>query len=170
MILTRYHCFIENRLEGDINQYILGNKTPAECLRLSASQPMILNLVPRPNTSAISSDDDKKKEVIRVELGPGFTIHSPCAFENNQGNIELYTTAWDSQAVKNGAAKGGLLGNWEGTAPDFEDIPLTLLYKTIVNPTTGELISHAPVIGLESTVVEHPHIDPRPPSSLSFPT
>ena len=151
-VTNNYYCFIENRLEGDINQYILGIKTPAQCLGLDADAPMILNLVPRLGSN---------KKTLKIPLGSGFTIHSPCAFENELGQVELYTTAWDAEAVACGAAKGGLLGNWEGTAPNFDDIPLTLLYKTIVDTESGKLLSHAPVEGLEQVVVEHPHIDPR---------
>ena len=66
-----------------------------------------------------------------------------------------------------------------GAAPQFDDIPLTLLYKTVVDLThvgkeevdaqeKGEgnggrgarLLSHAPVATMEKMVIEHPHTNP----------
>jgi hypothetical protein len=90
------------------------------------------------NTQGLNSNDNNTNdycpEQFSVELSPGFTIHSVCAFERDDDNdddkhtIELFTTAWKSDVVASGAVKdGGLLGCWEGTAPVFENIPVTLL-------------------------------------------
>ena len=83
------------------------------------------------------------------------------AWEDENHQLQLLTSAWACEDVKQGKAKGGLLGNWEGRAPNFDHIPLTLLYHTVVDTRSGELVSHAPVRGMEAIVIEHPHINPE---------
>jgi hypothetical protein len=56
---------------------------------------MILHLIPR------SKDETAPKRSIRVDLEPGFTIHSACAFEMNE-TVELYTTGWECAAISSG--------------------------------------------------------------------
>ena len=78
---------------------------------LEPGNPMILHLVPRLGKDTLTP--------LAFRLTPGFTIHSVCAFEraaDSQGKraLELYTTAWESEAVAEGRVKGGLLGSWEG--------------------------------------------------------
>eukprot|EP00596_Hydrurales_sp_CCMP1899_P008675 CAMPEP_0119052252 /NCGR_PEP_ID=MMETSP1177-20130426/73613_1 /TAXON_ID=2985 /ORGANISM="Ochromonas sp, Strain CCMP1899" /LENGTH=352 /DNA_ID=CAMNT_0007031761 /DNA_START=1184 /DNA_END=2239 /DNA_ORIENTATION=+ len=161
-----YYVFVENRASGDTVPYLLGTKHPAECLNLEPLAPMILHLIPRPKDSLDKIEKDKDmspinavpKGTIRVELEPGFTIHSACAFEINE-TVELYTTGWECEAIS--SVKGGLLGSWEGSAPDFEIIPKTLLFRSVVDVNTGELLSHGPVSGMERTVIEHPHGNPE---------
>jgi all-trans-8'-apo-beta-carotenal 15,15'-oxygenase len=129
-----YYVFIENRVSGDTVPYILGAKTPASCVEIDPTKPMVLNLVHR------STGID---EFLCQDLVPGFTIHSICAFEKNN-SLVLFTTAWKSETVASGSVKGGLLGSWEGTAPLFDDIPVTLLYKTVYDLGSRKLVSHAP--------------------------
>ena len=141
-------------------------------------------------------------DVLTVPLSPGFTIHSVNAWEHTPSSssspspssdseneeeedkgdvcVSLLTTAWEGAYVRSGKVKGGLLGAWEGRAPLFDDIPPTLLYRSIVrlsnsnsnrgkNENDGkgkigkmeaELVSHGPVDGMENIIVEHPHINP----------
>ena len=73
--------------------------------------------------------------------------------------MEHHTTAWERGGVQTREAKRGLLGSWEGAAPDFKDIPVTLLYRTVLDRASDSLVSHAPVPGLEGVVVEYPHIN-----------
>ena len=177
-ITKNYYVFIENRVQGDTLPYLLGTKCPAQCVDIVPNEPMIINLVPRNNVY------DKKSISYTSALDPGFTIHSVCAFENltknasqssqssspfssssncidkDSGTIELITTGWKTETVASGSVKGGLLGSWEGKAPLFDNIPVTLLYHTILDLETLQLISHSPVIGMENTIVEHPHINP----------
>ena len=128
-------------------------------------------------TTSSSPTDLLESTSSRVNLAPGFTIHSVCAFENvrNMGKgetpnqtgggipntLELFTTAWKGEEVASGEVKGGLLGAWEGTAPVFTEIPVTLLYRTTFDLISKKLVSHVPVKGMENTVVEHPHINPN---------
>lgn len=97
-----------------------------------------------------------------VSISVGFYTNASVslALARRPDTLELYTTAWKSQIVAAGEVKGGLLGSWEGAAPIFDSIPITLLYRTVVDYRTGELISHSPVAGMEDTIVEHPHINP----------
>ena len=170
-VTTGHYVVIENRVMGNTVPYLLGMKSPAQCVEIISHLPMVLTIIKRPHalattessttttattttttttaiasstssaiSSATSSDNnnDNSPEQFSVNLSPGFTIHSVCAFERNNNNnndnnddkhtIELYTTAWKSDVVASGAVKGGgLLGCWEGTAPVFENIPVTLL-------------------------------------------
>ena len=75
--------------------------------------------------------------------------------------LKLFTSAWDSETVGSGCVKGGLLGAWEGTAPQFDEIPTTLLYETVVDLSTGKLVRHGPFAGMEQQIVEHPHVNPN---------
>jgi all-trans-8'-apo-beta-carotenal 15,15'-oxygenase len=153
-ITPSYYVIIENRLAGDTLPYILGTKCPAECVNVMPSEDMLMHLVPRSSNSG--------KEKLTIPLKPGFTIHSVASWENIEENtLELLTTAWRCEDVASGQAQGGLLGNWEGTAPNFDSIPLTLLYHSIVDTSSGALIRHDPVIHMEDIVVEHPHINPH---------
>lgn len=170
-VSTGHYVLIENRVVGNTLPYLLGMKSPAQCVEIVSHLPMVLTIIKRPhalattttptatttattttaipsatsspmssttstgiNTSDLNSNDnnnsDCSPEQFSVELSPGFTIHSVCAFERDDDKhiIELFTTAWKSDVVASGAVKdGGLLGCWEGTAPVFENIPVTLL-------------------------------------------
>ena len=53
------------------------------------------------------------------------------------------------------------MGSWEGRAPLFDQIPPTLLYKTVVDVGKEKILFHGPVPGLENTIIEHPHINPK---------
>jgi len=162
-ISDNHYVFIENRVSGDTLPYILGTSCPAECVEIDPSLPMVLNIVKRPSQEVNSTSRD----TFTLQLKPGFTIHSVCSFEickNVNGKsvnvLELYTSAWKCDTVESGKVKGGLLGSWEGSAPKFDDIPETLLYKTEVDLDRKILLSHAPVMGMENIIVEHPHINP----------
>jgi all-trans-8'-apo-beta-carotenal 15,15'-oxygenase len=166
-ITKNFYIFIENRVMGDTLPYILGTKCPAECVNIDSSKPMVLNIVRRPHEGNITMTAWSRENSININLTPGFTIHSVCAFErpklggeNAANYLELYTTAWKCETVAAGEVKGGLLGSWEGAAPNFDQIPVTLLYRTLVDIDTQKVISHAPFPGMEDTIVEHPHINP----------
>jgi all-trans-8'-apo-beta-carotenal 15,15'-oxygenase len=130
--------------------YVLGTNTAAKCIDIIKDEPMNLHIISRNIT----------QPSMIIPLIPGFTIHSVSAFETKENTLVLYTSAWKSETISSGQVKGGLLGSWSGTAPIFDDIPLTLLYKTVVDLSQKMLLSHAPVKGMETTVIEHPHIRP----------
>ena len=159
-ISENYYVFIENRVKGNTIPYILGKKCPAECVDIIPTENMILNLVKRPKISKLDQSAIAG-QFLTIPLTPGFTIHSVCAWEEYPSRLTLITTAWDTQTVSSGKVKGGLLGAWQGVAPNFDDIPVTLLYRTLVDISTGQLLSHAPVEGMEKIIVEHPHVNPN---------
>lgn len=156
--LTRdYYCLVENRLSGNVLPYLLGKTCPAETVAIEPGSDMILNLVPRPSGKKAGTP------ALRISLDtPGFAIHSACAFQqdDDDNRLTLLTTGWLTETVKEGKVKGGLLGSWEGTAPKFDVIPVTLLYRSVIDIKTATLLSHAPVPGLETTIIEHPHANP----------
>ena len=145
----KYYLMIQNRIEGNTLPYILGTKTAAQCVNINHVLPMMLTVISRNNT----------EETAHVPLVPGFTIHSVNAFETGD-TIELLTSAWDVDTVKRGEVTGGLLGAWEGVSPIFDKIPNTLLYHTVLNRSTKQLVSHKPAINMENVTIEHPHINP----------
>lgn len=150
-VSNNYYAFVQNRVSGDVLPYILGKITAAASVDIESSNPMILDLVSRSGGKFMK---------ISLEQ-PGFTIHSVCAFESQNGRFfELFTTGWCTETVASGKVKGGLLGSWEGTAPLFDDIPCTYLYHTQVDLSSGSLISHKVYNGMENVIVEHPHINP----------
>jgi len=143
---------------------------------LEIANPMKIHLVPRlgkgrGNADAAAQEPEAGAEAgagpglepIVLPLTPGFTIHSVAAFERDEEGegegvagasrrvVELYTTAWLSKDVAEGRVAGGLLGSWEGAAPHFDDIPLTLLYKTVVDVgapgSAPRVVFHGPVPG-----------------------
>jgi all-trans-8'-apo-beta-carotenal 15,15'-oxygenase len=168
-ITENYYVFVENRIGGDTLPYILGTKCPAECVDIESSSPMVLNVVKRPSLNdSMQGKNTIDADTIRLNLRPGFSIHSVCSFEKSKfvnetfvNTLELYTSAWKCETIESGKVKGGLLGSWEGAAPRFDEIPETLLYKTEVDLDSKVILSHAPVIDMENIIVEHPHINPK---------
>lgn len=158
-LTQNYYVLIENRVSGDTMPYIRGTACPASCVDIEPHKPMVINLVPR---RARGRGDSDYSAALRVALAPGFAIHSVCAFEDEgQGTVTLLFTGWKQETVESGQVKGGLLGSWEGRAPLFDQIPPTLLYKTVVDVGKEKILFHGPVPGLENTIIEHPHINPK---------
>jgi carotenoid cleavage dioxygenase-like enzyme len=155
-ISENYYVFIENRVKGNTIPYILGTKCPAECVNIIPHENMMLNIIKRPNKMSKAYSGT----TVTIPLTPGFTIHSVCSWEE-ESKLSLITTAWDTQTVSAGKVVGGLLGSWKGQAPNFDNIPVTLLYRTLVDIESGQLLSHSPVVGMEKVIVEHPHINPN---------
>jgi all-trans-8'-apo-beta-carotenal 15,15'-oxygenase len=157
-LTPNYYVLIENRVSGDTMPYIRGTSCPASCVDIEPRKPMVINLVPR---RARDSGSDYSA-ALRLALAPGFAIHCVCAFEDEgQGTVTLLFTGWKQETVESGQVKGGLLGSWEGRAPLFDQIPPTLLYKTVVDVGKEKILFHGPVPGLENTIIEHPHINPK---------
>uniref|UniRef100_A0A7S1TWF1 Uncharacterized protein n=1 Tax=Phaeomonas parva TaxID=124430 RepID=A0A7S1TWF1_9STRA len=149
-ITENYYVFVESRVSGSQVPYILGRCNAGECVAVDSDKNMQLHVVPRDGSEA------------RVrELAPGFTIHSPAAFEED-GKLHLWTTGWRAENVTRGeTGGGGLLGAWEGTAPDFERTPQTLLYHTVYDIEQDKVEAHGVSLGLEVVGIDHPHINPE---------
>jgi hypothetical protein len=159
-------------------------QNPAQCMDLEPGNPMMLHLVPRLGKTALVP--------LVFPLTPGFTIHSVCAFEraaDAQGkrSLELYSTAWESEAVAQGRVKGGLLGSWEGAGNNnvYCTVPCLMycIYRA-VQPTplipnrttrpfqqTDLCMPHPPYLPLSGTFLSCTpallHLVPQPPTSTT---
>lgn len=154
-LTENYYIFFENALSFEILPYLLGQKAPADCLKL-LNKPTKVHVIPRPD----GKHSDQKPFVLDTE--PWFSIHQACAFEQTvgetDGEIELYSSGWP-------ATEGGFLTSWRGYAPDFDAIAPTYLWQTRINPQT-QTLTHQIAPGTCQTgtgpdCIAHPHINPN---------
>ncbi|MGB3768696.1 MAG: carotenoid oxygenase family protein, partial [Phormidesmis sp.] len=141
-----YYVFFENALRFDVAPFLLGIKSPADCLKLMA-KPTKVHLIPRP-------DGEKSNEPpLVLETSQWFSIHQACAYEREDGCVVVYSSGWP-------ATEGGFLTSWSGYAPDFDAIAPTFLWQTIVDPTQ-RTASHHIAPGMEDCCISHPHTNPN---------
>lgn len=141
-LTPNYYVFFQNAFGLNILAYLLGRKSPADCLAL-APTPTKVHLIPRP-------DGEKAGSVpLVLDTEQWFSIHQACAWDNADGSVEVYSSGWP-------ATTGGFLTSWSGHAPNFDAIAPTYLYQTLVSPSTQTAI-HQVVPALESCCIAHPH-------------
>ena len=141
-----YYVFFENALRFDVTPFLLGIKSPADCLKLMA-KPTKVHLIPRP-------DGDRSNEPpLVLETSQWFSIHQACAYEREDGCVVVYSSGWP-------ATEGGFLTSWGGYAPDFDAIAPTFLWQTILDPTQ-RTASHHIAPGMEDCCISHPHTNPN---------
>jgi all-trans-8'-apo-beta-carotenal 15,15'-oxygenase len=163
-VSDNYYCFFENPFgEMDNLPYILGLKAPTQIMQLLLHQPTTLNIIPR--------DSNSGKKALKVEVPPYFNIHSVCKAEEKEGKLYLHTNGWDLKDERFFSASKKtvpFLGSWGGKYPDFEKgiVPPALLYRTVVDLESEEVLSHEEVI--PGAVVEFPVQDERDPSNVYF--
>ncbi len=145
-LTQNYYVFFENALSFEVMPYLLGQKSPADCLKLLPKSTKV-HLIPRP-------DGEKANEApLVLETEQWFSIHQACAFENADGSVEVYSSGWP-------ASEGGFLTSWGGYAPDFDAIAPTFLWQTTIDPTT-RTVSHRITPGTENCCIAHPHTNPK---------
>jgi len=144
-LTENYYIFFENALSFKMLPYLLGQRSPAECLKLLPDATQV-HVVPRP--------DGKWKDnpPLVLETQQWFSIHQACAFERSDGCIEVYSSGWP-------ATEGGFLTSWGGYAPDFDAIAPTHLWQTIIDPAS-QTLCHQKAPGTEQDCIAHPHINP----------
>ena len=145
-LTENYYVFFENALSFEILPYLLGRKSPADCLKL-LSKPTKVHVIPRPDGRYASN------KPFALETQQWFSIHQACAFERADGQIEVYSSGWP-------ATEGGFLTSWSGYAPDFDAIAPTHLWQTLINPNTRTLV-HRLAPGAEKDCIAHPHVNPN---------
>ncbi len=145
-LTQNYYVFFENALSFDIAPYLLGQKSPADCLKLRP-KPTKVHLIPRPNGEMADS------KPLVLETQQWFSIHQACASEKADGTVEIYSSGWP-------ATEGGFLTSWGGYAPDFDAIAPTFLWQTLINPTT-QTVTHRIAPGTNSYCIAHPHTNPK---------
>jgi all-trans-8'-apo-beta-carotenal 15,15'-oxygenase len=105
-LTPNYYVFFENAFSLKVLPYLLGQKAPADCLTLEP-RPTKVHLIPRPDGNYAGT-----KPLI-LETEQWFSIHQTCAWENDDGTVEVYSSGWP-------ATEGGFLTSWGGYAPDFD--------------------------------------------------
>ena len=145
-LTENYYVFFENALSFELLPYLLGRKSPADCLKL-LSKPTKVHVIPRPDGKRAN------RQPVVLETEQWFSIHQACAFEKLDGQIEVYSSGWP-------ATEGGFLTSWSGYAPDFDAIAPTHLWQTLIDPQTNSL-THQIAPGAEANCIAHPHINPN---------
>ena len=145
-LTQNYYIFFENALSFDITPYLLGQKSPADCLKL-LPKPTKVHLIPRPDSTMAN------REPLVLETQQWFSIHQACASEQADGTVEIYSSGWP-------ATEGGFLTSWGGYAPDFDAIAPTFLWQTRINPT-AKTITHRIAPGTNGYCIAHPHTNPN---------
>jgi all-trans-8'-apo-beta-carotenal 15,15'-oxygenase len=154
-LTERYHVIIENRASISMAPFVLGLKGPAQVLEIATKVGARCHLIPRAGSGA--------KPVI-VEIPPFFCIHVGEAWEDSAGRVHVITSAWDLRDPRyfpQDNESVPFLGAWSGRAPEFERIPPSLLFETVVDPATGTLVSHENPLAMRGLNIEHPHVDGR---------
>lgn len=144
-----YYVFFENRLEFDLLPFLLGMRSPAECLRLLSDRPTRVHLIPRPHGPQAGQPP------LVLATGEWFSIHQALACDRPDGSVEVYSTGWPAAGLA-----GGFLTSWGGYAPDFDAIAPTFLWKTTIHPPT-KIVAHQVVPGAEHCCTDHPHSNPN---------
>ncbi|NJM98249.1 MAG: lignostilbene-alpha,beta-dioxygenase [Phormidesmis sp. RL_2_1] len=144
-LTPNYYIFFENALSFDVFPYLMGQKSPAECLKL-LPKPTKVHLIPRPD------GDMAKAKPLVMETEQWFSIHQACASEKTDGSVEIYSSGWP-------ATTGGFLTSWGGYAPDFDAIAPTFLWQTTIHPT-AKTITHQIALGTQNNCIAHPHTHP----------
>lgn len=145
-LTPNYYVFFQNAFSVSILAYLLGHKSPAECLTLEPL-PTQVHLIPRPDGSKAGT------QPLILDTEQWFSIHQACAWENADDSIEIYSSGWP-------ATTGGFLTSWSGYAPDFDAIAPTYLYQTLIHPAT-QSVTHRVAPALETCCIAHPHTSPQ---------
>jgi all-trans-8'-apo-beta-carotenal 15,15'-oxygenase len=145
-LTPNYYVFFENALSLDILPYLFGQKSPADCLTLS-ERATKMHLIPRPLGQKSAAAP------LVLETEQWFSIHQACAWEDEDGWVEVYSSGWP-------ATRGGFLTSWGGYAPDFDAIAPTYLWQTRIHPVEKRVI-HRLAPGSENCCVAHPHSNPQ---------
>ncbi|EDX84569.1 Retinal pigment epithelial membrane protein [Synechococcus sp. PCC 7335] len=141
-LTPNYYIFFQNAFSLRILDYLLGRKSPADCLTLKPI-PTKVHLIPRPDGSKAGNAP------LVLDTEQWFSIHQACAWENADGSVEIYSSGWP-------ATTGGFLTSWSGYAPDFDAIAPTFLYHTQIYPST-QTVTHRITPALENYCIAHPH-------------
>lgn len=142
-----YYVFFENRLTFKPWPFILGQRSPADCLRLQTDRPTRVHLVPRPDGPMAG------QAVQTFETTPWFSIHQACAYDRPDGSVVVYSAGWPEAGLER-----GFLSSWQGYAPDFDAIAPTYLWQTTIHPQENT-VEHQTV--LDSYCIEYPCAHPH---------
>jgi all-trans-8'-apo-beta-carotenal 15,15'-oxygenase len=156
-----YYGFFENSMSFDLTQFLMGAKGPAQVLVQNLAKPCKLHFVSRTKDGAS----------FQVHVPDFFCIHNSARMVQDESTtLTLFSSGWDladERYYPKEKSKVPFLGSWGGEYPNFDVIPPSTLFRTVVDKTTKQLVDHSKVIaGLN---FEHPHIDPRDPTVIYGP-
>ena len=122
-----YAVFVFNALTMRPLNFMTGLKGPAECLDMDGRAKVQVAVVRRPGAGVGEGGEDLVgEEPLFVEMDAAFAIHFSHAYEED-GKVIAHFSGWppnDSESF---------LGAWGGTAPEFERIPPTFLWRLEVD-------------------------------------
>ncbi|MGC1309669.1 MAG: carotenoid oxygenase family protein [Phormidesmis sp.] len=145
-LTENYYVFFENALSFDVFPFLLGQKSPADCLKL-LPKPTKVHLIPRPDGKMANAGP------LVLETEQWFSIHQACGWENPDGSVEVYSSGWP-------ASEGGFLTSWGGYAPNFDAIAPTFLWQTLIHPADKN-VTHRITPGTQNYCIAHPHTTPH---------
>ncbi|MGK7913856.1 MAG: carotenoid oxygenase family protein [Synechococcus sp.] len=144
-----YYVFFENRLAFDVLPFLLGTRSPADCLRLLKGCPTRVHLVPRPG--GLQSNQSS----MVFDTTEWFSIHQAFACDRSDGGVDVYSAGWPASGLD-----GGFLTSWGGYAPNFDAIAPTFLWQTTIHPQTRS-VEQRVTPGVENYCIDHPCINPN---------
>ena len=115
-----FAVFVFNALTMQPLNFMAGFKGPAECLNMDGRAKVQVAVVRRPG--ARGGSKHVGSEPLIVEMDAAFAIHFSHAYEEGD-KVIAHFSGWppnDSESF---------LGAWGGTAPEFEKIPPTFLWR-----------------------------------------
>jgi all-trans-8'-apo-beta-carotenal 15,15'-oxygenase len=146
-VSENYYGFFQNRFELDNLPFLLGIKAPTQVLQVPLDVPARLHLILR------SSSSKESAAVVVVDVPRYFCIHNLCRIEESGDGkiVTLYSNGWnldDARFFPSNQTSVPFLGSWGGRCPDFaaQRVPPSMLYRTVVDLETQQLISHREVV------------------------
>ncbi|CEM27487.1 unnamed protein product [Vitrella brassicaformis CCMP3155] len=135
--------------------FLMGKKGPAQCMEY-LDRPLRFHLVPRPNGPRAGT------EPILVDVGrAGLPMHM-AGFDDQHGNVVIYSEAWNDDMLEMLEDAESLYGHSDHYWPDFASFPKISLYRIVVDVRSSppRVIEHRMTPGLERLSIAHPRPHP----------
>lgn len=174
-VTQSWYVMVQNCLRINPVPYLAGVKGAGECLVSQPELPVTVHLIPRFSGAAGSAERPGREAVLARGPREAFEIHVAFAHDgppvgDSAGEEEMrewvtfYTAGWDK------LSPGSFLGEWAASGgwdfeiattltPDFNNIPMTMLWRYRVSARTGEVVRE-PAPGCERLCIDHPHVNP----------
>eukprot|EP00553_Chaetoceros_curvisetus_P014427 CAMPEP_0204642666 /NCGR_PEP_ID=MMETSP0718-20130828/14_1 /ASSEMBLY_ACC=CAM_ASM_000674 /TAXON_ID=230516 /ORGANISM="Chaetoceros curvisetus" /LENGTH=619 /DNA_ID=CAMNT_0051663459 /DNA_START=29 /DNA_END=1885 /DNA_ORIENTATION=- len=138
-----------NSLKMNALNFISGMKGPAASVKMDGRSNVFVHIFPRPTA-------EHQFEPYVIEVPPCFSIHFSHAYEDpNTGHIVTYFSGWPPSDEKD------FLGAWGGFAPEFQQIPTSLLWKLELDPATKQCVFLDVAPGAMNGNLELPLVHPN---------
>lgn len=153
------YVMVQNRLDIDTGPYLLGLKPAADALVSRPDLPVLVHIIPRAKDApAVVLEGPRESFEIHVAFThDGPPIGSTPDPDADAHIVTLYTAGWDR------LAPGSFLSEWGNPghhAPDFNNIPRTVLWRYVIDKRSGS-VTRTLAPGCENINIDHPHVNPR---------